>query len=95
MRNLSGVRLDTGSRRNMSKIIKKLDGSSDIRGYKDVKIFLSGGLDENSFKSIKDADAFGVELFQMPKQLIMLSTLLEIDGKPFTKRSKLSGKNCS
>lgn len=95
VRNLSGVRLDTpGSRRgNMSKIIQEVRWELDIRGYKDVKIFLSGGLDEDSFKSIKDADAFGVGTsVSNAKTIDYALDIVEIDGKPFTKRGKLSGK---
>jgi len=62
IKNLTGVRLDTpGSRRgNMSKIIQEVRWELDIRGYKDVKIFLSGGLDEESLKTLTGADAYGV-----------------------------------
>ncbi|HQG61770.1 MAG TPA: nicotinate phosphoribosyltransferase [Methanofastidiosum sp.] len=95
VKNLSGVRLDTpGSRRgNMSKIIQEVRWELDIRGYKDVKIFLSGGLDEDSFKSIKDADAFGVGTsVSNAKTIDFALDIVEVDGKPFTKRGKLSGK---
>jgi len=95
IKNLAGVRLDTpGSRRgNMSKIIQEVRWELDIRGYKDVKIFLSGGLDEESFKSFKDADAFGVGTsVSNAKTIDFALDIVEVEGKPFTKRGKLSGK---
>jgi len=95
IKNLAGVRLDTpGSRRgNMSKIIQEVRWELDIRGYKDVKIFLSGGLDEESFKLFKDADAFGVGTsVSNAKTIDFALDIVEVEGKPFTKRGKLSGK---
>jgi len=95
IKNLAGVRLDTpGSRRgNMSKIIQEVRWELDIRGYKDVKIFLSGGLDEESFKSFKDADAFGVGTsVSNAKTIDFALDIVEVEGKPFTKRGKLSCK---
>ncbi len=95
IKNLTGVRLDTpGSRRgNMSKIVQEVRWELDIRGYKDVKIFLSGGLDENSLKSFKDADAFGVGTsVSNSKAIDFALDIVEVEGKPFAKRGKLGGK---
>ena len=61
---LYGVRLDTpGSRRgNFSQIIKEVRWELDLRGFKNVKIFVSGGLNERTVKELGEAgaDAFGV-----------------------------------
>ncbi len=60
---LYGVRLDTpGSRRgNRRKIIEEVRWELAIRGAKDVKIFVSGGLDEDEINALKDiVDGFGV-----------------------------------
>ncbi|HOC78502.1 MAG TPA: nicotinate phosphoribosyltransferase [Methanofastidiosum sp.] len=95
IKNLTGVRLDTpGSRRgNMSKIIQEVRWELDIRGYKDVKIFLSGGLDEESLKTLTGADAYGVGTsVSNAKTIDFALDIVEIDGVPFTKRGKLSGK---
>lgn len=95
IKNLTGVRLDTpGSRRgNMSKIIQEVRWELDIRGYKNVKIFLSGGLDEDSFKSLSGADAFGVGTsVSNAKTIDFALDIVEIEGVPFTKRGKFSGK---
>ncbi|NMC76301.1 MAG: nicotinate phosphoribosyltransferase [Candidatus Methanofastidiosa archaeon] len=95
IKNLTGVRLDTpGSRRgNMSKIIQEVRWELDIRGYKNVKIFISGGLDEDSFKNLNGADAFGVGTsVSNAKTIDFALDIVEIEGVPFTKRGKFSGK---
>jgi nicotinate phosphoribosyltransferase len=95
IKNLTGVRLDTpGSRRgNMSKIIQEVRWELDIRGYKDVKIFLSGGLDEESLKTLNGVDSYGVGTsVSNAKTIDFALDIVEIEGVPFTKRAKLSGK---
>jgi nicotinate phosphoribosyltransferase len=95
IKNLTGVRLDTpGSRRgNMSKIIQEVRWELDIRGYKDVKIFLSGGLDEESLKTLNGVDSYGVGTsVSNAKTIDFALDIVEIEGVPFTKRGKLSGK---
>jgi nicotinate phosphoribosyltransferase len=58
---LWGVRLDTpGSRRgDFLKIIQETRWELDIRDFKDVKIFVSGGLGEKEVAHLRD-DGFGV-----------------------------------
>jgi nicotinate phosphoribosyltransferase len=52
---LYGVRLDTPSSRkgDFADIVREIRWELDIRGFKDVKIFVSGGLDEENIKSLK------------------------------------------
>ncbi|RMF30570.1 MAG: nicotinate phosphoribosyltransferase, partial [Candidatus Nitrosothermus koennekii] len=60
---LYGVRLDTPSSRrgNRRKIIEEVRWELAIRGAKNVKIFASGGLDEEEINDLKDiVDGFGV-----------------------------------
>jgi len=61
---LAGVRLDTpGSRKgNFAEIVKEVRWELDLRGYKHVKIFVSGGLNEETVKTLLEAgaEAFGV-----------------------------------
>ncbi len=60
---LSGIRLDTPSSRrgDWRKIIEEVRWELNIRGGKNVKIFVSGGLDEDDVKQYKDLVAgFGV-----------------------------------
>ncbi|ACS32880.1 nicotinate phosphoribosyltransferase [Thermococcus gammatolerans] len=93
---LNAVRLDTpGSRRgNFRKIIEEVRWELDLRGYDWVKIFVSGGLDEESIKEIVDvADAFGVgSAIASAKPIDFSLDIVEVDGKPITKRGKLSGR---
>jgi nicotinate phosphoribosyltransferase len=62
-KHLDGVRLDTpGSRRgDMKRIVQEVRWELDIRGAKDVKIIVSGGLDEASIIELRDyVDGFGI-----------------------------------
>jgi nicotinate phosphoribosyltransferase len=96
---LYGVRLDTpGSRRgNMRRIVEEVRWSLDLHGYKHVKIFVSGGLDEPQIAALKDvADGFGVGTsiaFPPSVDLSMDIVEVEVNGKwvPITKRGKLPG----
>jgi nicotinate phosphoribosyltransferase len=96
---LYGVRLDTpGSRRgNMRRIVEEVRWSLDLHGYKHVKIFVSGGLDEPQIVALKDvAEGFGVGTsiaFPPSVDLSMDIVEVEVNGKwvPITKRGKLPG----
>ncbi len=60
---LDGVRLDTPSSRrgNRRKIVEEVRWELNIRNGKHVKIFVSGGLDEEEIMQLRDvADGFGV-----------------------------------
>ena len=93
---LTAVRLDTpGSRRgNFRRIIEEVRWELDLRGYDWVKIFVSGGLGEDSIREIVDvADAFGVgSSIASAKPVDFSLDIVEIEGKPVTKRGKLSGR---
>jgi nicotinate phosphoribosyltransferase len=93
---LNAVRLDTPSSRrgNFKRIIEEVRWELDIRGYKHVKIFLSGGLDEESIRELVDvADAFGVGgSIASAKPIDFSLDIVEVEGKPITKRGKLSGR---
>jgi nicotinate phosphoribosyltransferase len=96
---LYGVRLDTpGSRRgNMRRIVEEVRWSLDLHGYRHVKIFVSGGLDEPQITALKDVtDGFGVGTsiaFPPSVDLSMDIVEVEVNGKwvPITKRGKLPG----
>ncbi|MFN7105191.1 MAG: nicotinate phosphoribosyltransferase [Pyrobaculum sp.] len=96
---LHGVRLDTpGSRRgDMRRIVEEVRWALDLHGYKNVKIFVSGGLDEGQLAALRDvADGFGVGTsisFPPSIDLAMDIVEVEIDGRwvPITKRGKLPG----
>ncbi len=60
---LYGVRLDTPSSRrgDLKKIVQEVKWELGIRGGKKVKIFVSGGLDENEVLDLRNwVDGFGV-----------------------------------
>ena len=93
---LTAVRLDTPSSRrgNFRRIIEEVRWELDLRGHENVKIFVSGGLDEDSIRELADvADAFGVGgSIASAKPVDFSLDIVEIEGKPVTKRGKLSGR---
>jgi nicotinate phosphoribosyltransferase len=94
---LEGVRLDTpGSRRgNFADIVREVRWELDVRGYKKVKIYVSGGLDEESVKVMSEAgaEAFGVGTSVSNAPTIDFALdIVEIDGKLVAKRGKLGGR---
>lgn len=62
-KDLYGVRLDTPSSRrgDLKKIVQEVRWELSIRGGRNVKIFVSGGLDEQEVFDLKDwVDGFGI-----------------------------------
>jgi len=92
---LYGVRLDTpGSRKgNMQQILDEVRWELDLRGYKKVKLFLSGGVDEYQILEYNNlVDAYGVGTSISNAPVINFSMdIVEIEGKPIAKRGKKSG----
>ncbi|TRM98391.1 nicotinate phosphoribosyltransferase [Sulfolobus sp. F1] len=96
---LYGIRLDTPSSRrgNFKKIIQEIRWTLDINGYKHVKIFVSGGIDEDDVINLRDhVDGFGVGTsISFPPSVDFSADIVEkyINGKwvPFTKRGKWPG----
>jgi nicotinate phosphoribosyltransferase len=93
---LYGVRLDTPSSRkgDFADIVREIRWELDIRGFKDVKIFVSGGLDEENIKSLKKAGAFGFGVgtsISNAPTIDFAMDIVEVDGKPSAKRGKLGG----
>jgi nicotinate phosphoribosyltransferase len=94
---LDGVRLDTpGTRRgDFPKIVKEVRWELDLRGFRDVKIFVSGGLNERTVAELSEAgaDAFGVGTWVSgAPTLDFAMDIVEVDGKPRAKRGKLGGR---
>ncbi|MCS7230369.1 MAG: nicotinate phosphoribosyltransferase [Candidatus Kryptonium sp.] len=93
---LYGVRLDTPTSRrgNFLAILREVRWELDIRGFKNVKIFVSGGIDEEIIKQLNEvADAYGVgTTISSAPVLDFAMDIVEIDGKPIAKRGKLSGE---
>lgn len=92
---LFGIRLDTpASRRgNFKKILEEVRWELDIRGFENIKLFVSGGLDEDDIVDLKDiADAFGIGTAISAARVMDFSLdIVEIEGKKISKRGKKSG----
>ena len=92
---LKGVRLDTtGSRRgDFREIVKEVRWELDIRGYKNVGIFCSGGMDEFTVAEVADiAMGFGVGSSVAGGQnLDATLKVVEVGGEPISKRGKKAG----
>ncbi len=94
---LYGVRLDTpGSRKgNFVDIIREVRWELDVRGYRNVKIFVSGGLDEEQVKVLSEAgaEAFGVgSAVSNAPTVDFAMDIIELEGRLVAKRGKLGGK---
>ncbi|MEM2875516.1 MAG: nicotinate phosphoribosyltransferase [Candidatus Bathyarchaeia archaeon] len=94
---LSAVRLDTPSSRrgDFADIIREVRWELDSYGYRNVKIFVSGGVDEESAKVLSEAgaDAFGVGTSVSNAPTIDFAMdITSVSGRPSAKRGKLSGK---
>jgi len=94
--NLFGVRIDTPKSRrgDIKEIIKEIRWELDLRGYKNVKIIVSGGVNLENIKEMIEAgaDGFGVgtAVSNAPTVDYALD-IVEIEDKPIAKRGKLSG----
>jgi len=94
---LVAVRLDTPKSRkgNFAEIVREVRWELNLRGYKHVKIFVSGGLNEESVKELSEAgaEAFGVGTFISNAPTVDFAMdIVEVEGKLAAKRGKLSGK---
>ena len=93
---LFAVRLDTPSSRrgSMLDILREVRWELDSRGFSQVKLFISGGLDEGEIRQLNPvADAYGVgtSISNAPVMNFALD-IVEIDGKAKAKRGKRSGR---
>ncbi len=92
---LFAVRLDTPSSRrgDLQKIIEEIRWELSLRGLGHVKIFVSGGLDEERILSLNPVvDAYGVGTSIANARVIDFAMdIIEIEGKPLAKRGKMSG----
>ncbi len=91
---LYAVRLDTPSSRrgDMREIAREVRWELDINGYENIKIFISGGLDEGSIPELNEvADAYGVgTAISNAPVLDFALDIVEIEGEPIAKRGKKS-----
>ena len=89
-KNLSAIRLDTprSRRGNFLEILKEVRWELDLRGFKEVKIFVSGGMNEEAIRLLSPlADAFGVGTWISNSPVIDFSLdIVEVDKSPLLKR---------
>lgn len=94
---LAGVRLDTPSSRrgNFANIVREVRWELDTRGYRSVKIYVSGALDEHKIPELVEAGAegfgIGTSLSNAPS-VDFAFDLVEVEGKPAAKRGKFGGR---
>ena len=93
---LDGVRLDTtGSRRgDFRHIVREVNWELDARGHDDVDVYLSGGLDPDDLRRLRDvADGFGVGGYVSNADPVDFALdIVTLEGELAAKRGKLSGR---
>ncbi len=93
---LFAVRLDTpGSRRgNFYEILREVRWELNLRGFKGVKLFVSGGIEEEDVLKLNPiVDGYGVGTSISAAPVIDFSMdIVEIEGSPLAKRGKISGR---
>jgi nicotinate phosphoribosyltransferase len=96
---LHGVRLDTPSSRRgrMRDIVEEVRWALDVMGYRDVKIYVSGGIDEDQVRELRDlVDGFGVGTsIAWPHNIDISMDIVEVEEEgrwiPRSKRGKMPG----
>jgi nicotinate phosphoribosyltransferase len=92
---LYAVRFDTpGSRRgNFYRILEETRWELDLRGFRHVKFFVSGGINEADIPELNpvvDGYGIGTSISNAPVVDFAMD-IVEVDGKPLAKRGKWSG----
>jgi nicotinate phosphoribosyltransferase len=92
---LFAVRFDTPSSRrgNFYRILEECRWELDIRGYKHVKFYVSGGIKEEDIPVLNPAvDGYGIGTSISNAPVIDYAMdIMEVKGKPLAKRGKWSG----
>ncbi len=96
-KHLSGVRLDTPSSRrgSIADIVREVKWELAISGFDFVKVFVSGGLNEENIPELLEAgaDGFGVGTSIANANTIDFALdIVEVEGKPLSKRGKFAGR---
>ena len=97
IKDLKGVRLDTPSSRrgSMKEIIQEVRWEMDSKGFRDVDIIVSGGLDENSIRDLTGSgvSGFGVgtSISNAPTLDISMDLVCK-DGSSISKKGKFGGR---
>jgi nicotinate phosphoribosyltransferase len=92
---LFAVRLDTPSSRrgNFYRILEEVRWELDLRGYNNVKLFVSGGIKEDDIpvlNPVVDAYGIGTSISNAPVTDFSMD-IIEVEGRPIAKRGKWSG----
>ena len=92
---LYAVRLDTPSSRrgDLYRIAEEVRWELNLRGFGHVKIVVSGGIDEHEILKLNpvvDSYGVGTSIANAPVLNFALD-IMEIEGRPFAKRGKMSG----
>jgi len=95
---LSGVRLDTPPERGRvtADLVKEVRARLDLAGFKEVEVFVSGGLDPDRIRYFVEngapVDGFGVGSYiSGAKPIDFTADLHEVEGKPVAKRGRIPG----
>ena len=95
---LQGVRLDTPGERGRvtADLVNETRARLDLAGFKEVKIFVSGGIDPERIRYFLDegapVDFFGVGSYiSGARPIDFTADLHEIEGKPVAKRGRIPG----
>jgi nicotinate phosphoribosyltransferase len=93
---LYAMRLDTpASRRgNFYRILEEVRWELALRGHKDIKLYVSGGISEDDIRELNPVvDGYGIGTSIANAPVVDFSMdIVEIDGKPIAKRGKESGQ---
>ena len=89
------LRLDTPASRKGSvvDILREIRWELDLRGHKNIRLFLSGGLTEEKIRELNElADGYGVGTYISNAPVLDFPLdIVEIEGAPLAKKGKLSG----
>ena len=92
---LDAVRLDTPSslRGNFPELLQEVRWELDLRGHRNVRIYVSGGIGEEEVRQLAPfVDGFGVGSAISAAPIVDFSMdIVEVDGAPLAKRGKWSG----
>lgn len=95
-KDLFAIRFDTPSSRrgNFVDLIKEVRWELALRGAEHVKVFVSGGIDEKKIYELNEVvDGYGIGTWISNSLTVDFAMdIVEMDGKPFAKRGKESGK---
>lgn len=94
---LRAIRLDTPSSRkgDFPEIVREVRWELNLRGFSNIGIFVSGGLDEETVKRLSDAgaDSFGIGTYVSNSPTINFAMdIVEANGELCAKRGKLGGR---